>query len=199
MSTALDSLLDLLDLERIEQDIFRGASRSAVVPRVFGGQVAAQALVAAGRTVPEDRTAHSLHSYFLRAGDPGAPIVYSVDRIRDGRSFTTRRVVAVQHGQPIFHLSASFQTYEEGLDHQAVMPSAPDPETLPTAEESLPAYRETFRDPGTVERLIDARAAVDLRYATTPPWGSVGEPVEPRSQVWFRTAGKLEGADPLLH
>ena len=118
MSEALEGLLDLLDLEQIEQDIFRGPSRSAVVPRVFGGQVAAQALVAAGRTVPEDRCAHSLHAYFLRPGDPGAPIVYMVDRIRDGRSFTTRRVVAVQHGQPIFHLSASFQTYEEGLEHQ---------------------------------------------------------------------------------
>jgi len=93
MSQALQSLLDLLDLERIEQDIFRGRSRSAVVPRVFGGQVAAQALVAAGRTVPEGRFAHSLHAYFLVAGDPGAPIVYTVDRIRDGRSFTTRRVV----------------------------------------------------------------------------------------------------------
>ncbi|MFE3939507.1 acyl-CoA thioesterase, partial [Streptomyces goshikiensis] len=137
-------------MEQIEEDIFRGTSRSALVPRVFGGQVAAQALVAAGRTVPGDRTAHSLHSYFLRAGDPGAPIVYAVDRIRDGRSFTTRRVVAVQHGQPIFHLSASFQTYEEGLEHQSAMPDAPDPETLPTAAESLPAYREIFRDPGTV-------------------------------------------------
>ncbi|MFF0432009.1 acyl-CoA thioesterase [Streptomyces sp. NPDC004327] len=191
---ALDDLLDLLDLERIEQDIFRGRSRSALVPRVFGGQVAAQALVAAGRTVPADRLAHSLHAYFLRPGDPGAPIVYSVDRIRDGRSFTTRRVVAVQHGQPIFHLSASFQTYEEGLDHQAEMPAAPDPETLPTPAEMLPRHlpREV------ADRLIEARAAVDLRYAEVPPWGSVGQPREPRSQVWFRTNGKLAD-DPLLH
>ena len=148
MNQALQSLLDLLDLERIEQDIFRGQSRSAVVPRVFGGQVAAQALVAAGRTVPEDRLAHSLHAYFLRPGDPGAPIVYTVDRIRDGRSFTTRRVVAVQHGQPIFHLSASFQTYEDGLEHQAPMPAAPDPETLPTAEEMLPRLRGPLPRPG---------------------------------------------------
>ncbi|MBT2387894.1 acyl-CoA thioesterase II [Streptomyces sp. ISL-1] len=197
MSTPLDGLLDLLDLERIEQDIFRGLSRSAVVPRVFGGQVAAQALVAAGRTVPEDRTAHSLHAYFLRMGDPGAPIVYTVDRIRDGRSFTTRRVVAVQHGQPIFHLSASFQTYEEGLEHQAEMPSAPDPETLPTAAEILP--RDL--DPEVAQRLLEARAAVDLRYAEAPPWSTAGQPREPRSQVWFRTNGKLDGAidEPLLH
>ncbi|MFD0368674.1 acyl-CoA thioesterase [Streptomyces sp. NPDC059071] len=192
--TALDDLLDLLDLERIERDIFRGESRPSIVPRVFGGQVAAQALVAAGRTVPEDRPAHSLHAYFLRAGDPGAPIVYNVDRIRDGRSFTTRRVVAVQHGQPIFHLSASFQTYEEGLDHQYDMPAAPDPESLPAPAEMLPRHlpREV------ADRLIEARAAVDLRYADVPPWGSVGQPREPRSQVWFRTNGKLAD-DPLLH
>ncbi|MGX1670371.1 acyl-CoA thioesterase [Streptomyces sp. NPDC055400] len=201
MNQALESLLDLLDLEQIEQDIFRGQSRSAVVPRVFGGQVAAQALVAAGRTVPRDRHAHSLHAYFLVAGDPGAPIVYTVDRIRDGRSFTTRRVVAVQHGQPIFHLSASFQTYEEGLEHQADMPPAPDPETLPTAAEMLPRYADAFVEPGVAERLLEAREAVDLRYVDAPPFGSVGTPQEPRSQVWFRTNGKLDGVidEPLLH
>ncbi|MEE1753728.1 acyl-CoA thioesterase [Streptomyces sp. SP18CS02] len=193
----LDELLGLLDLEQIDQDYFRGQSRSALVPRVFGGQVAAQALVAAGRTVPGDRLAHSLHAYFLRAGDPGAPIVYTVDRIRDGRSFTTRRVVAVQHGKPIFHLSASFQTYEEGLEHQADMPPAPDPETLPTPAEMLPRHLPA----DVARRLIEARAAVDLRYVDVPPWGSVGEPREPRSQVWFRANGKLDeyAADPLLH
>ncbi|MWA11258.1 acyl-CoA thioesterase [Streptomyces sp. BA2] len=197
MNQALESLLDLLDLEQIEEDIFRGVSRSALVPRVFGGQVAAQALVAAGRTVPAERPAHSLHAYFLRAGDPGAPIVYTVDRIRDGRSFTTRRVVAVQHGQPIFHLSASFQTYEEGLEHQTGMPSAPDPETLPTAAEMLPRHLPAH----VAERLIEARAAVDLRYVDAPPWATVGQPREPRSQVWFRTNGKLDsGVDAsLLH
>ena len=207
MNQALQALLDLLDLEQIEEDIFRGVSRSALVPRVFGGQVAAQALVAAGRTVPgglpralgsaragETPIAHSLHAYFLRPGDPGAPIVYTVDRIRDGRSFTTRRVVAVQHGQPIFHLSASFQTYEEGLEHQAVMPDAPDPETLPTAAEMLPRHLPAH----VAERLVEARAAVDLRYADVPPWGTVGQPREPRSQVWFRANGKLDD-DSLLH
>ncbi|MFI1471152.1 acyl-CoA thioesterase II [Streptomyces wuyuanensis] len=198
MSDALDDLLDLLDLERIEQDIFRGRSRSAIVPRAFGGQVAAQALVAAGRTVPDDRTAHSLHAYFLRMGDPGAPIVYTVDRIRDGRSFTTRRVVAVQHGQPIFHLSASFQTYEEGLDHQAPMPDAPAPDSLPSAEEILPRHAGRFIAPEIAERMLEARAAVDLRYVDAPPYASVGEPREARSQVWFRTNGKLAD-DPLLH
>ncbi|MEE1668437.1 acyl-CoA thioesterase II [Streptomyces sp. WAC07094] len=196
MSQALQSLLDLLDLERIEQDIFRGRSRSAVVPRVFGGQVAAQAMVAAGRTVPEDRPAHSLHAYFLRPGDPGAPIVYEVDRIRDGRSFTTRRVVAVQHGKPIFHLSASFQSHEDGLDHQALMPPAPDPESLPTSHERMRGYGHIPSD--VVERLLEARAAVDLRYVEEPPYGKFGEPRDPHSQVWFRTNGKLDD-DPLLH
>ncbi|MER7896997.1 acyl-CoA thioesterase II [Streptomyces sp. NPDC096046] len=199
MTQALQDLLDLLDLEQIEEDIFRGRSRSAVVPRVFGGQVAAQALVAAGRTVPEDRPAHSLHAYFLRPGDPGAPIVYTVDRIRDGRSFTTRRVVAVQHGKPIFHLSASFQTYEEGLDHQEPMPDAPDPVTLPTGAERLRGYGHL--DPVVVEKFLEARAAVDLRYVDEPPYGKFGEPREPHSQVWFRTNGKLDSDvdDPLLH
>lgn len=197
MDQPLTSLLDLLDLEKIEENIFRGHSHSSVVPRVFGGQVAAQSLVAAGRTVPADRTAHSLHSYFLRPGDPGAPIVYTVDRIRDGRSFTTRRVVAVQHGQPIFHLSASFQVHEEGLEHQTVMPPAPDPETLPTAEETLARHAGVLL-PGVPDRMSEARRAVDLRYADAPPFATLGEPREPRSQVWFRTNGKLAD-DPLLH
>jgi len=194
----LESLLELLDLERIERDVFRGLSLSAIAPRVFGGQVAAQALVAAGRTVPEERAAHSLHSYFLRPGDPGVPILYQVDRIRDGRSFTTRRVVAVQHGLPIFHLSASFQVHEDGLEHQEPMPYAPDPETLPTSEELLPAHADKFADPGVLDRLMASRAAVDLRYVTDPPFLTAGTVREPRSQVWFRTRGKL-AEDPLLH
>lgn len=175
MNDALAGLLVLLDLERIEQDIFRG------------------------RTVPDDRHTHSLHAYFLRPGDPGAPIVYTVDRIRDGRSFTTRRVVAVQHGQPIFHLSASFQTWEEGLDHQEPMPPAPDPETLATGEEMVPRYAAAFTDEGVADRLLEARAAVDLRYVHEPPYATRGTPREPRSQVWFRTNGKLGDVDPLTH
>ncbi|MGH3237370.1 MAG: acyl-CoA thioesterase, partial [Streptosporangiaceae bacterium] len=114
MSKALDRLLDLLDLEQIEVNIFRGRSPEERVQRVFGGQVAGQALVAAGRTVPADRPVHSLHAYFIRPGDPAVPIVYLVDRVRDGRSFTTRRVSAVQHGQTIFTLSASFHHEEPG-------------------------------------------------------------------------------------
>ncbi|MER6081636.1 acyl-CoA thioesterase II [Streptomyces sp. NPDC001833] len=196
MNQALSDLLDLLDLEQIEENIFRGQSRSAVVPRVFGGQVAAQALVAAGRTVPADRHAHSLHAYFLRPGDPGAPIVYTVERIRDGRSFTTRRAIAVQHGRPIFALSASFQLDEGGLDHQAPMPAAPDPATLPTSADRFRDYDHL--DPAVVEKFLEAREAIDLRYVEEPPFGKYGEPREPHSQVWFRTNGKLAD-DPLLH
>src|SRR5437667_3167172 len=118
MGKALDRLIDLLDLEQIEVNIFRGRSPEERVQRVFGGQVAGQALIAAGRTVPADRPVNSLHAYFIRPGDPSAPIVYQVDRVRDGRSFTTRRVVAVQHGKAIFTLSASFHVPEQGLDHQ---------------------------------------------------------------------------------
>ncbi len=197
----LHALLDLLDLERVDRDIFRGESRSAVVPRVFGGQVAAQALVAASRTSPEDRLAHSLHAYFLRPGDPKAPIVYTVDRIRDGRSFTPRRVVAVQHGQPIFHLSASFQTDEEGLEHQEAMPDVPDPETLTPAVELLPRHAHLFSDPGVADRLAEARAPVDLRYVDDPPYLTAGRPREPRSRIWFRVNGKLDGDldRPTLH
>src|SRR5579863_4916823 len=135
MSDALDQLLDLLDLEQIEVNIFRGRSPDDDVQRVFGGQVAGQALVAAGRTVPDERPVHSLHAYFIRPGDPSVPIVYTVDRVRDGRSFSTRRVTAIQHGKAIFALSASFHHSEPGLEHQMPMPSVPAPEELrPNAE-----------------------------------------------------------------
>src|SRR6266704_7049303 len=126
MSKALDIVVDLLDLEQIEVDIFRGRSPEGERrQRVFGGQVAGQALVAAGRTVPEDRPVHSLHAYFIRPGDPSVPLVYTVDRVRDGRSFTTRRVVAVQHGEAIFTLSASFHRPEPGQSHAMPMPVVP--------------------------------------------------------------------------
>src|SRR5947208_9759158 len=127
MSKALDELVDLLDLEAIEVNIFRGLSPDEDRQRVFGGQVAGQALVAAGRTVDDDKQVHSLHAYFLRPGDPAVPILYEVDRIRDGRSFTTRRVVAIQHGRAIFNLAASFHVYDAGLWHQFPLPDVPLP------------------------------------------------------------------------
>src|SRR5436189_5377932 len=126
----LDRLVALLDLEKIEENIFRGMSPRSATVRVFGGQVAGQALVAAGRTVPPERKVHSLHAYFIRPGDPAVPIVYDVDRIRDGRSFTTRRVSAVQHGETIFTLSASFHHPEPGPEHADPMPDVPPPEAV---------------------------------------------------------------------
>src|SRR5271154_6666573 len=137
MAKALDKLLDLLDLEQIEANIFRGRSPEETVQRVFGGQVAGQALVAAGRTVPADRPVHSLHAYFIRPGDPSIPIVYTVDRVRDGRSFTTRRVTAIQHGKAVFALSASFHRAEEGLEHTTPMPAATPPQQLRSDAERL--------------------------------------------------------------
>ena len=137
MSKALDRLLELLDLEQVEVNIFRGRSPDERRQRVFGGQVAGQALVAAGRTVPADRPVHSLHAYFIRPGDPAVPIVYTVNRVRDGRSFTTRRVSAIQHGKIIFTLSASFHRPEPGLEHADPMPDVPPPEMVERTSDRL--------------------------------------------------------------
>src|ERR1700729_1492405 len=137
MGKALDRLIELLDLEQIEEDIFRGVSPEERVQRVFGGQVAGQALVAAGRTVPPDRPVHSLHAYFIRPGDPAVPLVYMVDRVRDGRSFTTRRVSVIQHGETIFTLSASFHHAEPGFEHAVPMPEVPPPDSVPPTIERL--------------------------------------------------------------
>jgi acyl-CoA thioesterase-2 len=190
---ALDDLVRLLDLEQIEVDIFRGVSPPTSAQRVFGGQVAGQALVAAGRTVPADRPVHSLHAYFIRPGDPKVPIVYTVDRVRDGRSFTTRRVSAVQHGKAIFTLSASFHFPEAGLDHQATMPEAPAPETLPTLFERT---RLQAPENNPMRRMP---RPLDLRYVEDPSWAwQSTERREPRAKVWMRADGRLPD-DPLLH
>jgi len=189
----VEGLVGLLDLEQVEVDIFRGVSPQVSQQRVFGGQVAGQALVAAGRTVPAERSVHSLHAYFIRAGDPSIPIVYLVDRIRDGRSFTTRRVVAVQHGKAIFNLAASFHRPEPGLDHQGTMPAVPDPETLPTLVE-----RHAGHDL-PLSRLRQFALPIDLRYVDDPPWvARTGARREPRSRVWMRAHGVLPD-DPLVH
>src|SRR6187431_1510402 len=143
---AVDALVKLLDLEPIEVNIFRGVSPDERRQRVFGGQVAGQALVAATRTVDPGRLVHSLHAYFLRPGDPNVPILYEVDRIRDGKSFTTRRVVAIQHGKAIFNLQSSFQVPEEGLEHEAPMPEVPDPEALPDFQARMAPYADKMGD-----------------------------------------------------
>jgi acyl-CoA thioesterase-2 len=189
---AVDGLVQILDLERIEENIYRGLSPQARWQRVFGGQVAGQALVAAGRTVPPERTVHSLHSYFIRPGDPTVPIVYEVDRVRDGRSFTTRRVVAIQHGKPIFSLSASFQLDQPGIDHQSEMPAAPDPETLPTLEERVAA------SPHATEWFGLGPRPIDVRWVDDPPWIQHGTARQGLTRVWMRASGRLPD-DPLLH
>jgi acyl-CoA thioesterase II len=190
----VDELVGLLDLEAIETNIFRGVSPKVSMQRVFGGQVAGQALVAAGRTVDSERLVHSLHSYFIRPGDPSIPIIYSVDRVRDGRSFSVRRVVAVQHGQPIFTLSASFQLPQGGIDHQAGMPTAPPPDSLPTLAERY----EGFEDLWSVMRKIPQ--AFDVRYVDDPPWVQRADgPRESQPhRIWLKADGKLPD-DPLLH
>jgi acyl-CoA thioesterase-2 len=191
---AVDGLVQLLDLEQLAPDCYRGRSPRSHWQRVFGGQVAGQALVAAGRTVEPERRVHSLHSYFIRPGDPAIPIVYDVDRVRDGRSFTTRRVVAVQHERPIFTLSASFQLDQPGADHQSSMPEVPAPETLPTLDERLAGVDDTV---GGVYRALPR--PIDLRYVDPPPWEQRAHgPREGLNRVWMRANGVLPD-DPLLH
>jgi acyl-CoA thioesterase-2 len=192
--TALDQLIAVLDLEELEVNLFRGRTPKEDRLRVFGGQVAGQALVAAGRTV-EDAVVHSLHAYFLRPGDPSIPILYEVDRIRDGRSFATRRVVAIQHGNAIFNLSASFQRPETGLEHQIPMPPAPDPESLPTFKERMEPL--LAKAPPDVKKWLARDRPIDIRHAEPMDY------LEPRQRppaqlVWIRADGRLPDS-LLLH
>ncbi len=190
MSDSLDFLVNLLDLEPIEVNIFRGTQPDEERQRVFGGQVASQALMAAGCTVESGRV-HSLHSYFLRPGDPTVPILYEVDRIRDGRSFTTRRVSAIQHGRAIFTLACSFHAEEKGIEHQFVMPDVPDPESLPTLPERLVDWREELAD------WFERPHPIDQRFIGDLPWKAT-EGREPIQRLWIRADGELPD-DPLLH
>ncbi|MCB1002885.1 MAG: acyl-CoA thioesterase II [Acidimicrobiales bacterium] len=195
---AVDRLIELLDLEAIEVNIFRGLSPDEDRQRVFGGQVAGQALVAAARTVEPDRGVHSLHAYFLRPGDPSVPILYEVDRIRDGRSFTTRRVVAIQHGRAIFNLAASFQLHEDGLEHQLPMADVmfdgrppPAPESLPDWQTRMAPWKDRIGDWYDRPRPIDHRSCdyepLDRR-----------EKLPPHQRTWLRANGVLPD-DPVLH
>jgi acyl-CoA thioesterase II len=189
---AVDGLVGLLDLETLEVNLFRGISPPHSLPRVFGGQVAAQALVAAGRTVPEDREVHSLHAYFIRPGDPAVPIVYETERVRDGRSFTTRRVLAIQHGVPIFSLSASFQLPQTGLEHTQPAPvGVPAPDTLPGLD--------ALASSAGARWLTQGSRPLDMRFVSPPPWSDefAGASEEP-ARVWMRADGRLPD-DRLLH
>jgi len=189
---ALDDLVRLLDLEPIEVNIFRGVSPDVTQQRVFGGQVAGQALVACARTVDDpNRLIHSLHAYFLRPGDPKIPILYEVDRLRDGKSFTTRRVVAIQHGQAIFNLQASFHVAEPGLSHQIPMPVVTDPELLP----DFPTRMAQFKD--QMGEWFDRPRPIDQRYVGGSPFEGRGVG-DLHQQVWLRADGQLPD-DPTLH
>lgn len=195
MTDALHALLDLLDLEPLEHNIYRGTNRDIGSGRVYGGQVLAQALVAAARTVDPERICHSLHGYFILPGDMSAPIVYFVDRLRDGRSFTTRRVTAIQHGRAIFSMSTSFHVVEDGWDHQAVMPDVPAPESLPREIDLIRGMADRIPEPlravYTQDRPIDFRP-IDPVDPFDP------ERRDPVQYLWLRSEGEMPD-DPVQH
>ncbi|MEZ4528499.1 MAG: acyl-CoA thioesterase II [Desulfobacterales bacterium] len=187
-ANVLEELLRLLKLEKIEENIFRGQSQDLGFGNVFGGQVLGQSLSAASRTVSSDRPAHSLHAYFLRPGDPTRPIVYTVDCIRDGKSFTTRRVVAVQKGQAIFSMSASFHREEPGFDHQDEMPDVPGPEGLEPELETAKRFADNI-PPGIREKLLCPKP-IEIRHVNPiNPFAPEKRP--PEKYVWFRTGGSM--------
>lgn len=192
----LAELVELLSLERIEENLFRGQSQDLGWGAVYGGQVLGQALSAATQTVPAERLAHSFHAYFLRPGDVSRPVLYEVDRIRDGSSFTTRRVVAVQKGEAIFNLDASFQRPEDGFEHADAMPEAPPPEQVPTEQERLARFASKLprflRERALSQRPIEARPVTEDGDPMLPP------PRAPRRMVWLRASAPLPD-DPSLH
>lgn len=195
MSRAVADLVALLDLEQIERNIFRGVSPQVGWQRVFGGLVISQALVAAARTV-EGRAPHSLHAYFILPGDPNHPIVYEVDRIRDGKSFATRRCVAIQHGAPIFSLSASFQVEETGLEHSFQMPDVPKPDQLMSEHELMARFGEQM--PEAVRRYFQRERPIELRPVDLARYVSRGRKLPPQQHVWVRAAAPLPD-DPAIH
>lgn len=186
--TAIEQLIRTLDIEPIEVNLFRGSSPQVGWQRVFGGQVIAQALVAAQRTVESDRHVHSLHAYFMRPGDPSVPIIYQVERLRDGGSFSTRHVLAIQHGKAIFTLSASFQLDEPGFDHQIPMPTVPAPEELPGEEE----IKERFlaQAPVALRRYWQSDRAIEIRPQSFKHYIS-DDKLEPQQNVWVRAKGPV--------
>ena len=193
--SAIGGLLSILNLEPLEVNLFRGLSPQVGWQRVFGGQVLAQALTAAVRTVPAERTAHSLHAYFLLPGDPKAPIVYEVERIRDGGSFTTRRVKGIQHGRAMFAMSLSFQKAEPGFDHQSTMPDVPAPESLPTERELARKFVEVL--PAAMRSYWERDRPIEMRPVDTARYFERAERTAAQ-HIWMRASGRLPD-DPALH
>lgn len=197
MADGVEALLETLDLERLELNLFRGTSPQVGWQRVFGGQVIGQALVAAIRTVDPLRIAHSLHGYFMRPGDPHVPIIYEVARDRDGGSFSTRRVIAIQHGEPIFSMSASFHRPEPGLDHQLAMPAVPGPEKLASEQDLLAAASAEM--PASLKRYLERDRPIELRPCEPEHYLNPGAAAGQTSQnVWIRARGRMP-ADRLLN
>jgi acyl-CoA thioesterase-2 len=189
MSAAMQELLSILDLEKLEHNLYRGRSPKLDWQRVFGGQTIAQALVAAQRTVDPDRHVHSLHGYFMRPGDTKVPIIYEVDRIRDGGSFTTRRVVAIQHGHAIFSLEASFQVEEQGLEHQVPMPlDVPAPDMLMTQQELIGKFGDAV--PQGIKRYWERDRPIEMKPVMLKHYTS-REKLAPEQNIWIRTAGPV--------
>jgi acyl-CoA thioesterase-2 len=197
MPFSVADLTALLDLEQIEENIFRGRSPQIGWQRIFGGLVIAQALAAAVRTVP-DRVPHSLHGYFMRPGDPSVPIIFEVARWRDGKSFSTRQCVAIQHGEPFFSLSASFQIPEAGLDHSYPMPQVTPPEALPSETEVMTRYRALM--PEGVRRYFERERPVELRPVDLTRFTARGggKPALPVQHIWMRATAPLPD-DPAAH
>lgn len=194
-NTALNALLATLDLEQLEDNLFRGARGNEGWQRVYGGQVLGQALVAVARTVDPGRSIHSLHGYFLLAGDPAYPIIYDVERIRDGSSFTTRRVKAIQHNRAIFVMSASFHKQETAFDHQVAMPNVPMPEALPNPKELLNKYLDAL--PASMRAYWERERPIDMRVVDVARYMN-REKKEPVQHIWLRANGVLPD-DPVLH
>jgi len=194
MNQLLDDLIKVMTLERLEMNLFRGESRDIGSPQVFGGQVLGQALIAATATA-EDRTVHSLHAYFLRRGDFNSPIVYEVDRALDGKHFSSRRVVAIQHGRQIFNMSASFQLAETGLDHQIPIPDVPPPESLPDMESHYRSVADKL--PAAARRVLEQKRPFEFRPVLEPDQLR-REKSAPLKHIWFRAVDKL-GDDEALH
>ncbi|AJJ12622.1 acyl-CoA thioesterase II [Yersinia rohdei] len=188
MSQALKKLLDLLFLEKIEEGIFRGQSEDLGLRQVFGGQVVGQAIYAAKQTVPSDRSVHSFHSYFLRPGDSSKPIIYDVETLRDGKSFSARRISAIQNGKPIFYMTASFQVQEEGVEHQNTMPDVPPPEGLMSETDIARKFAHLI--PEKVREKFIGHQPIEMRPVKfhNPLQGSIDEP---NRHVWFRANGQM--------
>ncbi len=188
LSDPMENLVSTLDLEKLEENLFRGTSPQVGGQRVFGGQVIAQALVAAQRTVKDDRYVHSLHAYFMRPGDPRVPIIYQVDRIRDGSSFATRRIVAIQHGHAIFSMSASFQIGEDGFDHQVSIPSVPQPEQLMSEDQMREAL--LAKAPTAIRKYWENKRPIEIRPVSLTHYFSK-EKLEPHQDIWVRAVGSV--------